>query len=77
MGDGDEGGDKDRGNGADAGDVLKGNSTVDDVIWERELGGDWGHVKVTRGISSSGSHKDCGDYGAAYDKQSVGVALSG
>ena len=42
MGNGGQGDDKDRGNGAGAGYDVQGSHAVSVVIWERELGGDRG-----------------------------------
>ena len=46
------------------------------LLWERELGGDRGHDKITRGIPSLGSEKNCGDDGVVYDEQRLGMAPS-
>ena len=54
VGDGGEGGDKYRRNGAGMGDCLQENCAIHVVIWEQELGGDGGHAKITRVILSSG-----------------------
>ena len=67
MGDGGEGDDKEKGNGAGTGDDLQGSRAVGVIIWEQELGGDGGHDKITIRIPSSVIQKDCGDEGAAYD----------
>ena len=75
--DGGEDGDKDGSNVIGLGGVYQGNRTVDDVIWERELGDDGGNDESTRGITPFGRHIYCGYDGEAYDEQSVGVELSG
>ena len=74
---GGEGGNEDGVNGTGAGDVLQGNSEVGVFIWEKELGGDKGNDKITRGIPLSVSQKNCADDGTAYNKRRVGVALCG
>ena len=50
MGGDGEGGDEDRGYGTGTGVALQVNCAVGVVIWERDLGGDGGHDKSTRGI---------------------------
>ena len=54
VGDGGEGGDEDGRNGVDVGDALQGSISDGAAIWEQYLGGDGGHVKSTRGITSLG-----------------------
>ena len=77
MGGDGEGGDEDRGYGTGTGVALQVNCAVGVVIWERDLGGDGGHDKSTRGISSSGIQTDFRDYGRVYDERRMGVALGG
>ena len=48
------------------------------LLYGRKIwGGDMGHAKSTRGITSSGRQTYCGDDGVAYDVQVVQVALGG
>ena len=74
MGDGGESGDKDGGNGAGAGYAVQGSRAVSVIIWKKELGGDRGNSKTTRGIPSSGIKRDYEDDGAAYGNQRVGLS---
>ena len=57
------------------GDILKGNCSVGVGIYEKELGGNRGHAKSTRGIPSSRNYMYFRDDGAVYNDQIVGVAL--
>ena len=77
VGDGGEGGKEDGGNSASVGYYAQGSRSVGFLIWYQEWGGDRAHSKSTIGIPSSGIKKDCGDYGATYNKQVVGVAPGG
>ena len=77
MGNGGEGGDKDRGNGAGAGYAVQGSHAVSVVIWELEFVADGGHAKSARAIPLSGNKKDCGDGSAAYNKRGVGFSTGG
>ena len=70
---GGEGGDEYRDNGTGAGYDIQVSLTVGAVICEEELGGDIGHAKITRGVPSSVSEKNCGDDVVAYDERRVGV----
>ena len=74
MVDGGEGVDKDGGNGVGAVYAVQVSHVGSFVIWERELSGDRGYDKSTRGVLSSGIKKDDVDDGAAYDGRRVGVA---
>ena len=56
---------------------LQGSCSDSYVIWEQELGGDGRHVKITRGIPSSGRQKDFGDDSLAHDGQIVGIPPGG
>ena len=58
------GGDEDGRNGTGEGDNLQGNSALSVVKCDQELGGDVGHDKSNRGITSLVSHMDCRDDGA-------------
>ena len=51
VGNGEEGDDKYRINGAGAEYSVQGIRAVGVVIWEQKLGGDGGYAKSTRGIS--------------------------
>ena len=73
MGDGWEVGDEDRGNINVAGDKLQENHAVSVFVWERELGGDGGNAKITRGIQSSVIQTDYGDDIVAYKGWRVGL----
>ena len=77
MGDGGEGGDEYRINSAGAGDALRSSCSDGDDIWEQDMGGDGGNAKSTRWITSSGSQKDRGEDGSAYDKRIVGMPPGG
>ena len=74
MGNGGEGGDKDKRNGVSPGYFVQGIRSVDVIIWDRELSGDGVHDKSTRGIPSLVNQKYCGDDGVSYKKRLVGVA---
>ena len=77
MGDGGEGGDKNRGSSVGAGYAVQGSSAVGVDVWEQEWGGDKGHAKSTRDIPSSLSKKDYRNDCAAYNDQGVGAAPGG
>ena len=52
VGCGGEGDEKDWDNGTDAGGVLQGNHTVGIVIWDQDLDGERGMIKVLNGFHS-------------------------
>ena len=54
VGDGYKGDNKDGINGVVVGDALQVSNLYGADIWEKEMDGDGGHVKINRGIKSSG-----------------------
>ena len=72
-----EGGDNDRGNSACTGYYVQGNCAVGAIIEEWELGGDGGHAKSTRGITSLVRKKYYGDDEMAYAERIVEVVCGG
>ena len=70
-------GDKYGSNGAGAGNALQVIRSDGADIWEQDMGVVGGRVKSTIGIPSSGSYKDCGEFGLACGGPRVVMAPSG
>ena len=77
MGNGGKCGNKYGSNSAGVGYALQVSSSDGDDIWEKYLGGDVGHVRITRGIPLSGIQKFFGDDDLAYDGQRFGMSHGG
>ena len=77
MGDGKEGGDKDRSNFVVAGCAVQGSSSVGVIIWEQDLGGNRVHAKSTIYVPSSVSKKYYRDDGTTYNDWRAAVSPGG
>ena len=77
VGWGEKVGDKYGSNGVGEGGAIQDSFSDSDSIWEKYVGGDGVHDKITRGISSLVIQKDSGYDGSSYNRRRFGMAPSG